>query len=321
MEIDIPEYIFTKIQRVDFPFNSKQGSVIIFGMDKLVSGEDDLSSKFDLSELDRLDDTDDKDRLSDIAKEFRASGMLWLQGVFSRDLLNQLKTAYLKEYAVLNEVDHPEVCQDVGDKDRNMYTVVKRPPFDHPDLHQSPLLFPVLRSILQDKMIIQSFGIVSASPGSRRQHLHVDHTELFEEAFGFGTFLPPYAITLVVPLLDLDEQTGTTAIWPGSHRNPANVPKDEENLTYEHAVLPKAKAGDCVMWDFRTWHCGTANLTQEERPLIYMTVSRRWFEDRCNYHRLNGRYPLLLSQDFMQGLDKDQKKLFQAASIFDGYGS
>ena len=290
-------------------------------MDKLVSGEADLSSKFDLSDVTQLDDEKDQSRLSDIAKEFRASGMLWLQGIFEPQLIETLRAAYLKEYAGLNEKDHSEVCQDVGDKDRNMYTVIKRPPFDHPDLHQSPLLFPVLRSILQKKMIIQSFGIVSASPGSRRQHLHVDHSEIFEELYGFGSFVPPYAITVVIPLLDLNEQTGTTAIWPGSHRNPANVPKDEDKLTYEHAVLPKPKAGDCVMWDFRTWHCGTPNLTDSERPLIYMTVSRSWFEDRCNYNRLSGRYPLLVSQKFLTELDTDQKKLFQAATIFDGYGN
>ncbi|MBT5927211.1 MAG: hypothetical protein HOH33_11375, partial [Verrucomicrobia bacterium] len=165
------------------------------------------------------------------------------------------------------------------------------------------------------------FGIISAKAGSQRQHLHVDHTELFEEMFGFGSFIPPYAITVVIPLVDLTEDTGTTAIWPGSHRNHANVPTKEENVTYEHAVLPKAKTGDCVMWDFRTYHCGTPNLTKAERPLIYMTVSRRWFEDRCNYNRLRGRYPLLVSQDFLKKLDEEQKKLFQAASIFDGYAS
>lgn len=290
-------------------------------MDKLVSGEEDLSSKFDLSDMKQLDDEKDQSRLSDIAKEFRASGMLWLQGVFDRQLLDELRTAYLKEYAGLNEEDHSEVCQDVGDKDRNMYTVIKRPPFDHPDLHQSSLLFPVLRSILQKKLIIQSFGIISAMPGSHRQHLHVDHTELFEEMGDFAAFLPPYAITVAIPLIDLNEETGTTAIWPGSHRSHANVPKEEKEMTFEHAILPEAKAGDCVMWDFRTFHCGTPNLTSVERPLIYMTVSRRWFEDRCNYNRLGGRYPLLVSQNFLEGLDEKEKKLFQAASIFDGYGA
>lgn len=288
-------------------------------MSKLVSGEETLSSKFDLRDVTQFDDKQDQPRLSDISKEFRNSGMLWLQGVFECQLLEDLRSAYLKEYVGLNEKDHPKVCLDVGDKDRSMYTVIKKPPFDHPDLHQSPLLFPVLRSILKKGMIIQSFGIVSASSGSQRQHLHVDHSELFGEMHDFGSFLPSYAITLTIPLVDLNEKTGTTAIWPGSHRNASNVPDDDENLSYEHAVLPKAKAGDCLMWDFRTYHCGTPNLTDSDRPLLYMTLSRSWFEDRCNYNRLEGRFPLLVSQNFLKGLDHDQKKLFQAASICDGY--
>ena len=242
-----------------------------------------------------------------------------MQEVFECQLLEDLRSAYFKEYAGLNQKDHPNVCLDVGDKHRNMYTVIKRPPFDHSDLHQSPLLFPVLRSILKKGMTIQSFGIVSASSGIQRQHLHVDHSKLFREMHDFGSFLPSYAITLTIPLVDLNEKTGTTAIWPGSHRNASNVPDDDENLSYEHAVLPKAKAGDCLMWDFRTYHCGTPNLTDSDRPLLYMTLSRSWFEDRCNYNRLEGRFPLLVSQNFLKGLDHDQKKLFQAASICDGY--
>ncbi len=288
-------------------------------MSNLVAGNDNLSSKFDLRDVAQFDDEQDQPRLSDISKAFRNSGMLWLQGVFECQLLEDLRSAYFKEYAGLNEKDHPNVCLDVGDKDRSMYTVIKRPPFDHPDLHQSPLLFPVLRSILTKEMIIQSFGVVSASSGSSRQHLHIDHNKLFREMGDFSSLLPSYAITLIIPLVDLNEETGTTAIWPGSHRNASNLPEDDENLTYEHAVLPNAKVGDCLMWDFRTYHCGTPNLTDSDRPLLYMTLSRSWFEDRCNYNRLEGRFPLLVSQNFLNGLDHDQKKLFQAASICDGY--
>ena len=292
-----------------------------FTVDMMVTGESDLSSRFDLRGLEHLDPERDRGMLSGIAKEFRKSGMLWLQGVFDRQWINELKSAYLKEYAVLNPDDHPEVCQDVGDKDRNMYTVVKKPPFDHADLHNSSVLFPILRSILHHDLIIQSFGIVTALPGSRRQHLHLDHRVLFEESPGFNGLLPSYAITLVVPLLDLNEETGMTAIWPGSHRDSSKVPKDEEEVTFENAVLPKAAAGDCVIWDFRTWHCGTPNLTHTERPLLYMTISRSWFEDRCNYDRLKGWFPMLVSQAFLQQLDDEQKKMFRAASVFDGYGA
>ena len=94
-------------------------------MSKLVSGEETLSSKFDLRDVTQFDDEQDQPRLSDISKEFRNSVMLWLQGVFECQLLEDLRSAYLKEYVGLNEEDHPKVCLDVGDKDRSMYTVIK----------------------------------------------------------------------------------------------------------------------------------------------------------------------------------------------------
>ena len=278
--------------------------------------EDD-SFRIDLTGIDRLDPKNDRNFLNDIGKRFRKSGTLWLQGVFHRDLMQSLSKAFLENYASLNEKEYPEICQDVGQGDRNLYTVVLEPPFDHADLYGSAKLFPILKTLLHEQLLIQSFGIVSARPGSKRQPLHVDHIELFEEMPGLGRMLPSYAITVAIPLMDFNDQTGTTAIWPGSHMNYENVPDSDEHFTFENAILPSLSAGDCMLWDFRTWHCGTPNLTQTERPLIYLSVTRTWFEDRCNYNPASGRYPLLATQRFLSNLNPDQLLLFTGAKVSD----
>jgi len=278
--------------------------------------EDD-SFRIDLTDIDRLDPKNDRNFLNDIGKRFRKSGALWLQGVFNPELMQSLTRAFLEKYASLSEKEHPELCQDVGQGDRNLYTVVLEPPFDHPDLYGSSKLLPILKTLLHEQLLIQSFGIVSARPGSKRQPLHVDHIELFEEMPGLGRMLPSYAITVAIPLIDFNSQTGTTAIWPGSHMNPENVPDSDENFTFENAAMPSPSAGDCMLWDFRTWHCGTPNLTHKERPLIYLSVTRTWFEDRCNYNPASGRFPLLATQRFLDDLSPDQLPLFAGAKVSD----
>jgi hypothetical protein len=276
--------------------------------------EDDFF-RIDLSGIDRLDLNKDRDFLSDVGKRFRKSGALWLKGVFDRDCLHSLIHSFNEKYVSLNETDHHEVCQDVGHADRKLYTVVMETPFDHPDLYASPKLLPILQTLLHNQLLIQSFGIVSAYPGSKRQPLHVDHIELFEEMAGLGRMLPSYAITVAIPLIDFNEQTGTTAIWLGSHMNSNSVPTSDEEVTFENTVLPSLSAGDCMLWDFRTWHCGTPNLTNAQRPLIYLSVTRTWFEDRCNYNPSSGRYPLLVTSQFLDGVDPKFLPLFAGAKV------
>lgn len=278
--------------------------------------EDDFF-RIDLTGIDRLVHNKDFDFLQHTRKQFKKSGALWLQGVFDRECMQSLTNAFMDKYMSLNEKEHPEVRRDVGHGDRKLYTVVMEPPFDHPDLYDSPKLFPILQTLLHRQLLIQSFGIVSACPGSKRQPLHVDHNELFEEMEGLGRMLPSYAITVAIPLIDFNEQTGTTAIWPGSHMNTNAVPDSDEEVTFENAVLPSPSVGDCMLWDFRTWHCGTPNLTDIQRPLIYLSVTRTWFEDRCNYNPVSGRYPLLVTRRFLDELAPRFLPLFAGAKVGD----
>ena len=266
---------------------------------------------YDLNGVSCLQPTHDRETLDAMRLAFHRQGALSLKGVFPRDLIQRLKAAYFDEYAVIDK----STRSDVGDGDRYMCAVEIRTPFDHPLLYDSPLLFPVLRSILHNQVIIQSFGIVSSMPGSRQQQIHMDHPDLFKELSGFNKVLPCYALTVAIPLIDLDEQTGTTAIWLESHRDPNLALGQESRNNYEGAILPYPQAGDCVLWDYRTFHSGTENKTSRERPLLYLTVSRPWFDDTANFENLKGRFPLILSQGFIDATEEKHLALFPRAKI------
>ena len=53
--------------------------------------------------------------------------------------------------------------------------------------------------------------------GSAWLRWHRDGTELFAPS-GLDLLLPAVAITVGIPLLEMNQIHGTTALWPGSHR-------------------------------------------------------------------------------------------------------
>ena len=48
---------------------------------------------------------------------------------------------------------------------------------------------------------------------------------------------------------------------------------------------PLAKAGDAIVFDYRTWHRGTPNCSEADRPVLYLVVGRKWWVDSRNYNQ------------------------------------
>jgi ectoine hydroxylase-related dioxygenase (phytanoyl-CoA dioxygenase family) len=195
-----------------------------------------------------------------------------------------------------------------------MFTVQLKPPYLDPGLYASPGVMPVVRELLGEDCIIQSFGVVCAYPGARMQHVHRDHPPLFAEAGGLNAFFPPFALHVVVPLIDLDEHTGTTALWEGSHRIKSAREEGrwskEQMERLEGAVLPMPKMGDSYLMDYRLRHTGTPNISERPRPILYMVYSRRWFLDRRNFEIQS---PLQIDRNEFEGLSEEHKRLFEIA--------
>lgn len=84
---------------------------------------------------------------------------------------------------------------------------------------------------------------------------------------GFNAVLPTWAVTFVCPSGPIDALRDTTALWPGSQL--ANEEPDAPAF-----VAPEVLPGCCALWDFRTWHRGLENRSDEARPLLYAVASR-----------------------------------------------
>ena len=168
-------------------------------------------------------------------------------------------------------------------------------------------LINLIQNILGKRIIIESFGVVFSLPGAKKQQLHRDGNILFDEFSVKGNasiagLIPPYALTVGIPLIDMNEETGTTQIQSQSHRY---IEANQKIL-----IKPNVEKGSIILWDFRTLHCGGENKSKIIRPLLYITYSRDWWRDCDNYEKLNQRRVNIDSQ-FLSKIKPEFRSLFK----------
>ena len=207
-------------------------------------------------------------------------GALVLQDVVDPGLILEARQTFVQRYAgYLNGQEHDDALQ-VGDR-RLMITASLEPPFNRPELFANPWLLQVLRAVFADDFVLGGYGVVCSLPGAESQHCHRDGGVLFPQS-GLDSLLPAAAVTVAIPLLDMNEIHGTTAIWLGSHRD---CDLKAAHTSAEKGEEPVVHEGSCVLWDYRVAHAGTPNRSTLPRPLLYMTYCRPWFLDHQNYQK------------------------------------
>lgn len=216
------------------------------------------------------------------AESFLENGCLVLRNAFAPALVQGLHDEFVAGYSRYFENRQYADALHVGDR-RTMVTVRVEGGFNSPAVYANPNLFALLKYLLSDAMILGSVGAVCALPGAEWQHQHRDHANIFDTTLTYPggdrcyPVLPPYAITLVIPLVKLDERTGSTRLWLGSH-----LVVDKEAMDGE-PYDPLVALGDCYLMDYRLMHGGMPNRSDIVRPILYNVYYRPWFRDYQNY--------------------------------------
>ncbi len=142
--------------------------------------------------------------------------------------------------------------------------------------------------------VFDSFGIINSLPGAAEQHWHRDGGILFP-GNPLNFLLPVTAVTLAIPLVEMNDETGTTGFALGSHRaNDHPLRPDFE---------PVVPVGSAAIWDYRIFHKGMANRSRIPRPLFYATYCRPWWRDVSNFDGGRG-VKLSVRRETFDGLDE-----------------
>lgn len=107
---------------------------------------------------------------------------------------------------------------------------------------------------------VAAAGFLMNQPGSASQNWHRDGPD---EGF----------IDCFVPLIDLDESLGPTAIQPGTHKT-ATLGKDGDQHDPE-VLIPLLNKGDILLFDYRTLHRGLANKSKSTTRTLAYAVFRQ----------------------------------------------
>ena len=140
--------------------------------------------------------------------------------------------------------------------------------------------------------IVHSFPSLENQPPPPAQLWHRDGPSLFSS----HDHHPTHCMNIFIPLVDVDSINGCTEFLPGSHcdaifENHCSevIQLAEKDPSAQHSLVarPQVKAGTIIAFDIRVMHRGLANLSNEERPLLYFTVARSWWEEKHMFKETN----------------------------------
>jgi len=80
-------------------------------------------------------------------------------------------------------------------------------------------------------------------------------------------------------LTDLSQpQSGVTMLSPGSNQLTERIEIPEGKADPANAIEPLLNPGDCVIFEYRTWHAGAPNFTDITRKAIMIGYAYRWLK-------------------------------------------
>jgi hypothetical protein len=138
---------------------------------------------------------------------------------------------------------------------------------------------PILEQIMQQtlhKEYTNYAGVINASPQSQAQYWHRDTHNLADSNNDGSQLLrmDDFYFTVLIPLVPLNEENGTTEFRLGTHRKTAQHFNSAEHKRFDVAV------GSAIVFNGKISHRGRENLANYDRPVIYMVYHKKWYNDR-----------------------------------------
>lgn len=228
---------------------------------------------------------------------FTQHGFVRLENVFSREEMVNWSEYYRKRYRRL-------LRSTVWENRRPLYTVAVAAGLNSPRFYANPLVMSVVKPSVGDDCVVGAVSTVISFPQAPAQYLHRDSKALFDDDYEFDRLVPAYAMTMLVPLVECNPETGCTEVWPGSHRcSEASRP----DLARTPPLQPTVAVGSVLLTDSRLLHRGGPNLSDQVRPLLYVSYHRHWFRDFGGYEN---RLPVDIHRREFRRVPSDLRHMF-----------
>lgn len=240
-------------------------------------------------------------RALDAADALSRDGVIAFDRIFDPELIARIGRELQRQVpgAYHERARQPDDYLGVGEHRINGLVPIGKRLAGALDLLLDPALETFFNAALGDGWVYESFGVISSFPGATLQHLHSDDNFLFEGSAHDGK-LPAFALTIAIPLVEVNDVNGGTEFLIGTHR----VGKQQ---TYPGVpVSSPLQPGDCMIWDFMIRHRGRPNKSTAARPMLYITACRSFWIDSVNF-RPDAR-KLVIQPDLVWSLPLEKRR-------------
>ena len=232
---------------------------------------------------------------------FDTMGVVLIDDLLSPELIRELKIAHADAVANWQEAGLG-TPNNVGDK-RFTVPIRMKAPFNDPALFANPVIMDMLTTAMGEKPIINAFGAVETRAGAKMQHVHREHPLLFRSD-DVNAVIPTYAVTMLIPLIDLDEEAGGTQLWEKTHKLPTGEKwQGDPSVVY-------TRAGSALTFDYRVYHGGMPCRADHGRPMIFLSYSLPWFKDTLAFE---SHAALAITEAELQAIPEEHRDMFRFA--------
>lgn len=232
---------------------------------------------------------------------FKREGVVLIDNMLQDGLLEELRASYDERIENWRKarIGKPN---NVGDK-RFTVPIRVKPPFNNPNLFANPVLMDILTEAMGEKPVLSAFGAVVTRQGARAQHIHREHPLLFHND-AVNVQLPCYAVNVLFPLIDLDEEAGGTQVWERTHLT-------EEDYQWQgESTKCYTKTGSALCLDYRVYHGGMPCQATHNRPLLFLSYAMPWFTDTLAF---DSHAAVAISEAELKDIPEEHREMFKFA--------
>lgn len=219
------------------------------------------------------------DDVDGIASALFGDGAAVVEGAVDVAHVDVLAEALARDLPAVLDLEHPPFNFTWGHLQQDA-------PRDLPHLFRDVLandtVAAALRQAVGGRVRLSYYSGNTNLPDSILQPVHVDEGHLWADVFD----VPPAAVGMNVPLVDVDDTNGPIEVWPGTHRLPGPVfgvetttvsrlHVDTRSRVVPPVTVPLAR-GDILLRDVRLWHRGTPNTSDVARPMLALVYRAPW---------------------------------------------
>lgn len=140
-----------------------------------------------------------------------------------------------------------------------------------------PNTFPIVRALIGDDVMMIDNDLFITPPRTPHTHAHWHH-----DVGMAGVYHPRSLMMLKVFFLltDVNEDSGGTAMVPGSHRFPEDFefPKVDDPKSMPGSIQMRGKAGDAYLFNGRVFHCAVNNDSDHPRKVLIFNYGHFWMK-------------------------------------------